>query len=95
MWGHQGTFSWGGRNIQPWAVVAYPCYFHHAFSLAGCLCQQGRGELVSPAPSVLQASVRGKPATSSETPESSRRSLACGLHVVSLLVFTGWYIRTH
>lgn len=75
--------------------MAYPCYFHHAFSLAGCLCQQGRGELVSPAPSVLQASVRGKPETNSDTQaESSRRCLAGELHVMSLIVFTGWYIRT-
>lgn len=49
LWGQQETFSWGGRNIQPWAVVAHPCYLCHAFSLVGCLCQEGVGELLSPA----------------------------------------------
>lgn len=83
MWGYQGTFSWDGRNIQPWAVVAQPSYFSHAFSLATCPYQQESEEFVSAAPPLSQRGSREasqKPAVMLGE-NAAERGLACGLHI--------------
>lgn len=92
MWGYQGTFSRGGRNIQPWAVVAQPRYFSHTFPLAGCPHQQGSEGFVNVAPPLSQ---RGSREASQKPPVMLGENIAEGVLLVgcmSVLVFTGWYI---
>lgn len=89
MWGYQGTFYWDRRNIQPWAVVAQPSYFSHAFSLAGCPRQQESEEFASPAPPLSQQGSREasqKPAVM--VGENAAEGVLLG-GCMSVLVFIG------
>lgn len=76
----------------PWAVVAQPSYFNHAFSLAGYPHQQESEEFVSPAPPLTQ---RGSREASQKPAVMLGENAAEGVLLVgcmSVLVFIGWCI---